>query len=167
MGFFGTVQHFRGLGVQKRCTVPKKPMFLGEKIAKMLYCHKKSQKTKAWRPPGPGGEGLQNFFFVFFGFFGTVHGFFGTVQHFRGMGVQKRCTVPKKQMFLGQKLQKRSRSQTLFFFGFFGTVQHFCIFCLDWTVHLGVQKRYTVPQEQSFKPIHIIFSRSLIGSYSF
>ena len=43
--FFGTVQHVRG-GLQKRCTVPKKPIFLSKNKQKTPYCPKKTKKPK-------------------------------------------------------------------------------------------------------------------------
>ena len=91
--------------------LPQKSNLFRAKSAKMLYCPKKTKKnqsleslgsSRAWRSAN-------------FGFFGTVQhfcsfwlksiGFFGTVRHFCSPRPPKCCTVPKKPIFLEQKVQ--------------------------------------------------------------
>ena len=94
---------------------PKKTNLLKAKSAKMLYCPKKTKKTKVWRawaPPGPGG--LQTLvFLVFLGQYSIFARFglktlvfVGTVRRFCSPRPPKCCTVPKKPIFLKQKVQK-------------------------------------------------------------
>ena len=123
----------------------------------MLYCPKKPKKPKF----GDLGllQGLEVskicFFLDFLGQCGIFACFalkrlvfFGTVQRFCSPRPRKCCTVPKKPIFLRQKMQKcctvpkkpkkpklgdlgllrPGGLQTLFCFGFFGTVQRFCSF---------------------------------------
>ena len=107
------MQHFGGLGLQKRCS-PKKTHLSKPKQAKTLYCPKKTKKEfETLDANWPGG--LQTLvFLVFLGQYSIsalfalkTLVFFWTVQHFGGLGLQKRCTVPKKTIFLSQNKQKR------------------------------------------------------------
>ena len=153
----------------------------------MPYCPKKTKKPKFGDLQALEEPKVSKLGFCFFCFFGTVQhfctfclkkfGFFGTVQHFRGLGLQKRCAVPKKAILLSKSKQKcrtvpkkpkkpkfgdlqaLEEPKVWFFFGFFGTVQHFCTFCLKkigffGTVQhfrgLGLQKCCTVPKKPIF-----------------
>ena len=105
--FLGQYSVFAVPGLESAVLSQKNQSFKA-KSAKMLYCPKKTKKTKVqrpWAPPVPGG--LQTLFFlVFLGQYGIFACFglkrlffFGTVQRFCSPRPRKCCTVPKTNLF--------------------------------------------------------------------
>ena len=150
---------------QKRCTVPKKSF--SAKTSKNAVLSQKNKKPKLGDLQAleePKASKLW-FFLDFLGQYSIFCtfclkqiGFFGTVQHFRGLGLQKCCTVPRKPIFLSQnkqkcrtvpKKQKKPKlgdlqaleepkvSKLLFFFVFFGQYSIFALFALKSLIFLG------------------------------
>ena len=104
---------------QKRCTVPRKPIFLSQNKQKCCTVPK-NPKNQSLETLGAKWLGaLQTLVFLvslgqysIFALFALKTLVFGTVQHsvqhFGGLGLQKRCTVPKKTNVFKAKTSKHA-----------------------------------------------------------